>query len=186
MWNGLLRWDQLFPKNLFEFLFFIFKMEWLVKLATIKPFGNVLLKISASCIYLRFLDSSKNHISWSISYLKHNSYAGNNLTTGAIFCCLLVLQGYAQLKHRAFIKSSFLWESKKYCDFEKYNQHLQKKPIWPKFVDIPQPKIQLKQVYSHCHPTIYQKPLPFKIKIHETNLINIIFNNNHHFQSLDP
>ena len=161
-------------------------MEWLVKLATIKPFGNVLLKISASCIYLRFLDSSKNHISWSISYLKHNSYAGNNLTTGAIFCCLLVLQGYAQLKHRAFIKSSFLWESKKYCDFEKYNQHLQKKPIWPKFVDIPQPKIQLKQVYSHCHPTIYQKPLPFKIKIHETNLINIIFNNNHHFQSLDP
>ena len=118
--------------------------------------------------------------------LKHNSFAGNNLTTGAILCCLLVLQGYAPLKHRAFIKSFFLWESKKYCDLEKCNQHPQKKPIWPKFVNTHNPKSTSCSFIPTAITTIYQKPHPFKIQIHETSLINLIFNNNHHFQSLYP
>ena len=88
-------------------------MEWLVTLAIIKLFNDIILKIGASCIYHRFLDSSKNHLSWSISYLKHNSFAGNNLTIGAILCCLLVLQGYAPLKHRAFLSSHFSCENPK-------------------------------------------------------------------------
>ena len=62
----------------------------------------------------------------------------------------------------------------------------------PKRNPFGQIKFQIIKCSKICrHPltsitTIYQKPHPFKIQIHETNLINPIFINNHHFQSLDP
>ena len=150
-------------------------MEWLVKLATIKLISNSLLKIGTSCIYLRFLDSSKNHISWSISYLKHNSYSGNNLTTGAILCCLLVLSSHLSCENPIGIVT-----------LRSATNTPQKKPIWPKFVDTHNPKSTSSSFIPIAITTTYQKPHPFKIQIHETSLINLIFNNHHHFQSLYP